>query len=146
MPPRRSRTTANKRTKSWGRPSRRTLPSISEVGESHHTSKPSRECGRPERDQQKRLRYERSPNLTRRTYLKKNRSIEIGPFARWIQGVAPDPALKIPQFVLYSGQSRPLEHICRYKSIMCLVTNDEAYCLKPSPTPCQVRRLPSLPR
>lgn len=53
---------------------------------------------------------------------------------RWIQGVALDPTLKISQFVLYSGQSWPLDHICQYNSIMGLETKDEAILCKAFPS------------
>lgn len=58
----------------------------------------------------------------------------MGPFTRWNQGVAPDPSLKIPQFVHYSRQTRPLEHICLYKSAIGLVTNDKAILCKTFPS------------
>lgn len=63
---------------------------------------------------------------------RKTRSVEIEPFAKWIHGVAPDPSLTIPQFVLYSAQSQPQKHVC--KSTMGLVTNDEAILCKAFPS------------
>lgn len=94
----------------------------------------SREQGRHDRLQQKRHRYERSQEQTRHTHTKKNRSIDIGPFAKWIHNVALDLSLKIPQFVLYFRQSSPLEHICGYKSAISLVNYDEAILCKACPS------------
>lgn len=106
---------------------RRARPSVSEVGENHHNSKPLRDCKECGKHPQKRHRYDQSLEHTRHTsHPKQTRLIEIGSFAKWIHGVTPDPSLKIPQFVLYSSQSRPLEHVYYYKSAMRLVTNDEA--------------------
>lgn len=133
-PPQRSRTLASKQTRGRGLPSKKTLPSISEVGESRHTSKPSREWGHCDKDQQKRHHYQRSPESTRWAHSKKNCSIEIEPFAKWIHIVSLNLSLKIPQFVLYSGQSRPLEHICYYKSTIRLVTHDDAILCKAFPS------------
>lgn len=100
-------TLANKRTRDRGLPSKKTLHSISEVEKSHHTAKPSREPGPRDKDKQKRHRYEWNTECTRQTHFK-NCSIEIGTYAKWIHSVAPNPSLKIPQFVLYSGQTHPL--------------------------------------
>lgn len=103
----------------------------SEVGESHHSSRSKLNKTYADRETYKRVRTERSPEPTHRTTTtKKSRSIELGPFMKWIQEVASNTSLKIPQFVLYNGQSRPLEHICIYKSTMGLVTNDEALLCK----------------
>lgn len=132
--PYRSRTIVSKRTNGRGLQSRNDMQSISKVGESHHTSKPPRERERHDKHQQKRYRYERSPDHARRTHTKKIRSIEIGPFAKWIHGVALNPSLKISQFVFYSGQSCPIEHIYRYKSAMGLVTNDKVILCKVFPS------------
>lgn len=114
-------------------PSRKTRRSISEVGESQPSTKPSRERGCPNRLRSKRNRYERSPEHTRRNHSKKNHSVEIGSFAKWIHSVVLDPSLKFPQFVLYSGQSHPLEHVYCYKFAMSLVTNDEVILCKAFP-------------
>lgn len=122
--------------------SRRVCPSINEVGESHHASKPMQNREEPNKLSMKRHRYERSPEHTRWTsHLKKTRSIKIGSFAKWIHGVALDPSLKILQFILYFGQSWPLEHICLYKSTMELVTNDEDILCKAFPSTLEDKAL-----
>lgn len=105
---------------------RRARQYISEVGESHHTLIPTKTSVEVRRPSTKRYCLERSPEPTKHTvHHKRTRSIEIEPFTKWIHGVAPDPSLKISQIFLYLGQSHQLEHICRYKSTMRLVTNNE---------------------
>lgn len=114
--------------------SRKIRCSINEVGESKPSTKPLRERGCPDRLRSKRNHYKRSPEHTRRNHSKKNHSMEIGSFAKWIHSVVLEPSLKFPQFVLYSGQSHPLEHVCCYKFAMSLVTNDEVILCKAFPS------------
>lgn len=53
------------------------------------------------------------------------KAFEMGPFLRWICEVLLDTNLKLPKFVLYTGKTKPQEHICIYKSTIGLVTTDE---------------------
>lgn len=59
---------------------------------------------------------------------------EMGPFEKWIRDVLLDTNLKLPQFILYNGRTKPQEHICRYKSAMVLVSSDEAILCKAFPS------------
>lgn len=102
---------------------------VREVGENHHSSKPILKHGAEERHPKRSPEKRKNMPKSQRT-----RSIELGPFVKWIQNVSPDPSLKIPQFVLYSGLTRPLEHVCRYKSAMRLVTNDKVILCKAFPS------------
>lgn len=81
-PPQQSCTVISKKTMGRGVRSRKTLCSISEVGESHHMSKPSKEQGHCDRLRPKRHHYQQSPEHTWRTHSKKSRSVEIRPFAK----------------------------------------------------------------
>lgn len=58
----------------------------------------------------------------------------MGPFTKWIHSAIPDPSLKILQFILYSGLSRPQEHVYHFKYAMGLATNDEAVLCKAFPS------------
>lgn len=108
---------------------------ISEVGESRHSTKPGYTISEAKKTLPKRQRSYHSPESTQQIApQKKTRSIELGPFVRWIQEVSPNSSLKLPHFILYSGHSRPLEHICRSKAAMGLVTNDEAILCKAFPS------------
>lgn len=97
------------------------------MGESHHSSRPQYIRDYKEREAYKGVKIDRSPKPTQRTSIvKRSLFINLGPFTRWIQEVAPKTSLKLPQFVLYNGHLRPLEHICKYISLSWdLVTNDE---------------------
>lgn len=58
----------------------------------------------------------------------------MGPFKKWIRYVLPNTNLKLPQFVLYNGRTKPHEHICRYKSAISLVSTDEVILCKAFPS------------
>lgn len=133
-PPQWSRTTASKQTRGRVAPSRKTLCSISEVAKSQPSTKPSRERGRWDKLHLKMNRYEWSLEQPWRNHYKKNREVEIGLFAKWIHVVAANPTLKILQFILYSRQSIPQEHVYRYKSAIGLKTNDEVVLCKAFPS------------
>lgn len=60
------------------------------------------------------------------------KAFEMGPFEGWIPSVLHDSNLKIPQFVLYNGRTKPQEYICRYKAAMSLVTAKRPYFAKSS--------------
>lgn len=123
-PPQRSRIVISKQTRGQIAASRRPLGSINEVEESLSLTKPSWERTHRDRLRTKKNRQERSPEQPQRSRHKKSRLIELRLFAKWIHNLLLDPSLKILQFVLYSEQSRPHEHLCHYKFIMSLVTND----------------------
>lgn len=61
------------------------------------------------------------------------KAFEIGSFEKWIRDVLLDTNLKLPQFVLYNGRTKPQEHICKYKSAMGLVSSDEVILCKVFP-------------
>lgn len=62
------------------------------------------------------------------------KAFKMGPFKKWIKDVLPDTNLKLLQFVLYNGRTKSQEHICRYKSVMRMVSSDEAILCKAFPS------------
>lgn len=72
------------------------------------------------------------------------KTFQMGPFVKWIRDVLLDSNLKLPQIVLYNGKTKPQEHVCRYKSAMGLVTNDEVVLCKAFPNTLSEKALHGL--
>lgn len=120
---------------------RKPLRSTSKVGESLPSSYSNREKILRNGPCPKQNRSKQNFEQARRNNSKKNNSTYVGPYVEWIHSTIPNPKLKIPPFVLYSGQSRAQEHICRYKTSMGLVTTNKAVLCKAFPSTLSNRTL-----
>lgn len=131
--PQPSHTVTSKHIRGRAEASRRPLRSINKVEKTQPSTNHSRGRTHRERLRPKKNCRERSPEQPQRPRPKKSPLIELEPFAKWIHSLALDLSLKILQFILYFGQSRPQEHVCRYKFDIGLVTNNEAILCKVFP-------------